>query len=99
MIASERVASATYPLTRIWSLTVHELRTPVSVIAGYLRMLLQDQAGPLTDSQRRILEGAASSCACIATLMAEMSELETLEAGDVIVPNVPCDLADGPRGH
>ncbi len=93
VIASERVPSEFGPLSRTWSLAAHELRTPVSVISGYLRMLLQDQAGPLTEQQRRILEGAASSCTRIAMLLAEMSELEKFESGDVVVPDTPVDLA------
>ena len=31
------------------SLAVHELRTPVTVVSGYLRMLLREQGGPLSD--------------------------------------------------
>ena len=93
VIASVRVPSEFGPLSRTWSLAAHELRTPVSVISGYLRMLLQDQAGPLTEQQRRMLEGAASSCTRIATLLAEMSDLEKFDAGDVVVPDTPVDLA------
>ena len=47
---------------RVMSLAVHELRTPVTVVSGYLRMLLRDQAGPLTDKQRKMVEEADRSC-------------------------------------
>ena len=43
-------------LPRVMSLAVHELRTPVTVVGGYLRMLLREQAGPLTERQRKMLE-------------------------------------------
>ena len=80
-------------LPRVLSLAVHELRTPITVASGYLRMLLREQAGPVTDKQRKMLEEADKSCARIGALIAEMSELGKLEAGEVTVPSVPFDLA------
>ena len=78
---------------RALSLAVHELRTPITVASGYLRMLLREQAGPITDKQRKMLEEADRSCARIGALVAEMSELGKLEAGELTVPSVPFDLA------
>ena len=66
---------------RLLSLAVHEFRTPVTVVAGYIRMLLKDRAGPLTPQQQRLLEEAEKSCARLSALIAEMSELSNLEAG------------------
>jgi light-regulated signal transduction histidine kinase (bacteriophytochrome) len=66
---------------RLLSLSVHEFRTPVTVVAGYIRMLLKDRAGALNDQQRRLLEEAEKSCGRLSMLLAEMSELSNLEAG------------------
>ncbi len=66
---------------RLLSLSVHEFRTPITVVAGYIRMLLKDRAGVLNDQQRRLLEEAEKSCARLSGLVAEMSELANLEAG------------------
>jgi signal transduction histidine kinase len=66
---------------KLLSLTVHELRSPLTVVAGYIRLLLKDRAGPLADQQRRLLEEAEKSCARLSMLLAEMSELSQLEAG------------------
>jgi len=41
----------------------HELRTPVTVIGGYARLLLEEKAGPIRDEQRRFLEEMRRSCA------------------------------------
>ena len=46
---------------RLLSLSVHEFRTPITVVAGYIRMLLKDRAGALTDQQRRLLEEAETA--------------------------------------
>lgn len=66
---------------KVLSLTVHELRTPMTVVAGYLRMLLKDRAGPVNDQQRRMLEEAEKSCTRLSALLAEVSELSALEGG------------------
>src|SRR5215813_11031398 len=65
---------------KILSLSVHEFRTPISVVAGYIRMLLKDRAGTLTEPQRRMLEEAEKSCGRLSALVSEMSELSGLEA-------------------
>ena len=66
---------------KVLSLAVHELRTPMSVVGGYVRMLLQDRAGPLTPPQRRLLEETEKSCARLSALVAELSDLTGLEEG------------------
>src|SRR5690349_9598099 len=66
---------------KVLSLSVHEFRTPMTVVAGYIRMLLKDRAGPLNEQQRRLLEEAEKSCARLSALLAEVSELSNFEAG------------------
>jgi two-component system, cell cycle sensor histidine kinase PleC len=84
------VDQTTFP--RTMSLAVHELRTPVTVVAGYLRMLLREQGGPLTDKQRKMLEEAERSCGRISALVAEMSELGKLESGELALQRQDFDL-------
>ena len=78
---------------RVMSLAVHELRTPVTVVSGYLRMLLREQAGPLSEKQRKMLEEAERSCTRIGALVAEMSELGKLEGGEASLAAQEIDLA------
>jgi K+-sensing histidine kinase KdpD len=66
---------------KILSLSVHEFRTPMTVVTGYLRMVLKEKAGPLNEQQRRLLEEAEKSCGRLTLLLAEVSELSMLEAG------------------
>jgi signal transduction histidine kinase len=79
-------------LPRALSLAVHELRTPVTVVAGYLRMLLKEQAGPLNEKQHRMLEEAERSCGRISALVSELSELGRLEGGDLALGRQAFDL-------
>ena len=80
-------------LPRAMSLAVHELRTPVTVVAGYLRMLLREQAGPLSEKQKKMLEEADRSCSRLGALVAEMSEFGKLESGEVALASQDFDLA------
>jgi signal transduction histidine kinase len=80
-------------LPRAMSLAVHELRTPVTVVAGYLRMLLREQGGPLTEKQKKMLEEADRSCGRLGSLVAEMSDFGKLEAGDVTLARQEFDLS------
>jgi signal transduction histidine kinase len=82
--------NAEYP--PLISLAVHELRTPVSVVAGYLRMLLRDQESALSTRQRKMVEEAEKSCARISALISELSELGKLDANTVAVHEETFDL-------
>jgi signal transduction histidine kinase len=77
---------------KVLSLTVHEFRTPMTVIAGYIRMLLKDRAGALNDQQRRLLEEAEKSCGRLSGLVSEVSELSNLEAGTLTCNRQQTDL-------
>jgi K+-sensing histidine kinase KdpD len=68
---------------KLLSLAVHELRTPVSVATGYLRMLLQFHGQALTDEQKKFVTEAAQSCARLGELLADLSSLSKLLAGEV----------------
>ena len=81
------------PFTRTMSLTVHELRTPVTVVGGYLRMLLKEQGGPLTEKQKKMLEEAERSCGRINALVNEMSEVGKIESGDIAIATQDVDVS------
>jgi signal transduction histidine kinase len=83
----------TDPLPRLLSLAVHELRTPVTVVTGYLRMLLREQGGPLTDKQKKMVEEAERSCSRVTALVAEMSDLGKLASGDASFAQQDVDIA------
>jgi signal transduction histidine kinase len=66
---------------KVLSLTAHELRSPLSVVAGYIRMVLRDRRNPPSDMHRRLLEPAAESCGRLSALLDELSDLSRLESG------------------
>jgi signal transduction histidine kinase len=83
---------------KLLSLAVHEFRTPITVVAGYIRMVLKERAGPISEQQRKLLEEAEKSCAKLSGLVAEMSDLSRLEAGDTPMNRASFDLAEVLRG-
>ena len=50
---------------RLLSLAVHELRTPASVVGGYLRMLTTFSDPPLDEKQQKMVDEAGKSCASV----------------------------------
>jgi signal transduction histidine kinase len=78
---------------KLLSLTVHEFRSPLTVVSGYIRMLLRERAGPMSDQQRRLLEEADKSCQRLSALLIEVSEVSQLEAGTATFNRSTVDLA------
>src|SRR5688572_972788 len=89
-VMTRGVSDARWP--KLLSLAVHEFRTPMTVVAGYIRMLLKEKAGPITDQQRKLLEEAEKSCVRLSALVAEMSELSNLEGGTAPFNRATVDL-------
>ena len=77
---------------RLLSLAVHEFRTPITVASGYLRMVLKERAGAITDQQRKLLEEAEKSCGRLSALVTEMSDLSALEGGRAAFNPAALDL-------
>src|SRR5688500_20234359 len=78
---------------RLLGLAVHEFRTPITVVAGYIRMLLKERAGAITDQQRKLLEETEKSCGRLSALVAEMSDLTALEGGTAGLNRGPVRVA------
>jgi len=83
-------AAETYP--NLLSLAVHELRTPASVVGGYLRMVLRDTATPINERHAKMIEEAAKSCARLVEIVEEMSEVGKLDSGQIAIAQQPVDV-------
>lgn len=78
---------------KVLSLAVHECRTPLTVVAGYLRMLSTDRIGPLSEPQKRVIEEAERSCARLSALLSEMSEVAHFHQGRLTFMRGPVALS------
>ena len=82
---AERAASA-----KLLSLASHELRTPVSVVSGYLRMLQRDAT--LNERQRKMIDEADKACMRLAAIIGEISEVGKLDDGRMTLQSESLDL-------
>ena len=80
-------------LARLLSLIAHELRTPLSVTSGYVKMLASERPGPLNEAQKHALGGAGRSCAHLTTVASDLSLLGRLERGEIAPQPAAIDLA------
>jgi hypothetical protein len=74
------------------SLAVHEFRSPVTVVAGYVRMVLKLYGATLGDQPRKLLEEAEKSCGRLAGLIAELSDVSNAESGGVHIEQGDIDF-------
>jgi PAS domain S-box-containing protein len=71
----------------------HELRTPLSAIRGHIELVLDGDAGPVTDLQRQFLDIATQSTDRLGALINDLLDMEKIEAGKMQIRQEPVDLA------
>jgi len=52
---------ASWMTSRMMGVIAHDIRTPITVIRGYLKMMLSERTGPLNPAQKECLEAALNS--------------------------------------
>lgn len=86
-------AAATEKKDMLLSQGAHEIRSPLSVILGYVRMLTSGRMGPLTDAQRKVVQEIGNSATKLAGIADEMSSLARLLAGNARLGRAEVELA------
>lgn len=59
----------------------HELRTPITVIAGYADLLLADSAGELNEKQRHYMQRTRETTTHLTEMINDMLDISRLESG------------------
>lgn len=59
----------------------HELATPMTPVVGYLRLLLNEELGPLTDLQRKCLTSIETSTTRLRSVIDTLLDVSSLETG------------------
>jgi len=59
----------------------HELSTPLTPLAGYLKILQSDKLGPLVPQQRKVIDAMAVAVTKLARIIDNLSDFATLQAG------------------
>jgi signal transduction histidine kinase len=76
------------------SIVSHELKTPLTSIKGFLRLLTAERVGSITDKQRHYLEIVEKQSESLTTLIDDLLDLSKIEAGIIEVRHEPVALAD-----
>ena len=72
----------------------HELRTPLTAVMGYLALMDEGLAGPVTEEQRRTLEQVRTSSQHLLDLIGDLLELTTLKRGGLEINAVAFDVRE-----
>jgi signal transduction histidine kinase len=81
MVAYSRLQDVNQKKNNFLSRATHELRTPVTVIKGYHRILLDERLGKLQPEQKEVLRESEESCSRLIRIINSMVELSRMEAG------------------
>ncbi len=76
------------------SMASHQLRTPLTSVKGYLSLVLDGDAGNISDSQRKLLTQAFFSSQRMVFLIADLLNVSRLKTGKFIIERTMVNLAD-----
>jgi len=79
---------------KLLSLAVHEFRSPLAVVSGYLRLLVKHFGDNLSEKQLQLLQESEKSCGTLSKLLGDLGELGQLEAGAVAMKHDPVPIFD-----
>lgn len=68
---------------RFLGMAAHDLRNPIAVVQGYLRLVLAEAAGQVSPAQRRLLEKVEQSSHKMLSLVNDLVDLSAIEAGRI----------------
>jgi two-component system phosphate regulon sensor histidine kinase PhoR len=72
----------------------HELRAPLSSIEGYIELLSEEEAGPVTPEQRQMLKTVDRSALRLRSLIDDLFTLAKLESGAYATVTRPVNVAE-----
>lgn len=76
------------------SMASHQLRTPLTGIKGYVSMVLEGDAGKITDKQRQLLEQAFGSSERMVRLISDFLNVSRLQTGKFVIDAHPTNLTN-----
>ena len=76
------------------SMASHQLRTPLTSVKGNISLVLDGDAGKISDLQRQLLEQAFTSSQRMVFLIADLLNVSRLKTGKFVIERAPVNLAD-----
>jgi signal transduction histidine kinase len=81
LLAYSRLQELNWQKNSFLATATHELRTPVTVIRGYHRILLDERLGELLPQQREVLLESEQSCMRLIKIINSLLDLSRIETG------------------
>jgi signal transduction histidine kinase len=75
------------------SMASHQLRTPLTSVKGYVSMVLDGDAGPVSPLQRKLLNQSYVSSQRMVYLISDLLNVSRLRTGKFIIEAIPSNLA------
>ena len=69
----------------------HELSTPITPLAGYLKILLSEKLGPLSPQQHKVADGMLSAVKKLTRIVDNLSDFANLGVGVATIVPAPLD--------
>lgn len=76
------------------SMASHQLRTPLTSVKGYLSMVMEGDAGKISQPQKELLTQAFTSSQRMVYLIADLLNVSRLKTGKFVINNTQSDLVD-----
>src|SRR4029079_11472617 len=92
-VRNERLLELDHLKDEFVALVSHELRTPLTSIRGYLELVLDGEAGEVTDDQRQFLGVVERNANRLLDLVGDLLFLAQIEAGKLSLEFGAVDLA------
>lgn len=75
------------------SMASHQLRTPLTSMKGYVSMVLDGEAGPISNPQRSMLQQAFNSSQRMVYLISDLLNVSRIRTGKFVITNKVTDLS------
>ncbi|RJP31771.1 MAG: GAF domain-containing protein [Actinobacteria bacterium] len=76
------------------SIVSHELKTPLTSIKGFVRLIAAERVGPVTEKQRHYLDVVQKQTESLTTLINDLLDLSRIEAGIIEVRHEPLVIGE-----
>lgn len=76
------------------SMASHQLRTPLTSVKGYLSMVLEGDAGKISEDQKKLLEEAYSSSQRMVYLIGDFLNVSRLQTGKFMLESTQVNLGE-----
>ena len=82
---NERLEEVNRLKTHFMAVATHEIRTPLTVVMGYTRLLASGKLGVLTREQKKVLADTEKNCERLLSIINGVLDLSKIEAGKMEV--------------